>query len=98
MGIDILWKRKKIYDRCKELVYTFHFSGHATSKLPWFLSSVKLKVTGYTFKSHYDCAIAGYLVSADHYKNLVDDEYYGLDRLNNDKIAIKFECRELPTA
>ena len=36
----------------------------------------EVKVTGYTFKSHYDCAIAGYLVSADHYKNLVDDECY----------------------
>ena len=58
----------------------------------------EMKVTPYLFDSHYDCAIAGYLVSADTYKNLVDDEYYGLDRLNNDKIAIKFECKELPSA
>jgi hypothetical protein len=56
------------------------------------------KITGYTFSSHYDCAIAGYVISGQTYKNLVDDQYYGLERLNREKIAIKFECKEMPSA
>ena len=56
------------------------------------------KVTGYMFSSHYDCAIAGYIVSGQTYKNLVDDDYYGLERINREKIAIKFECKEIPSA
>ena len=54
------------------------------------------QVTGYMFNSHYDCAVAGYQVSGQTFKTLKNDDYIGLDRLNKEKIAIKFLCKELP--
>ena len=48
-------------------------------------------IPGYQFTNHYDCAIAGYAISQKTLKLLVEDENYGLDRINKekcDKIAI----------
>jgi len=52
----------------------------------------------YQFKTHYDCAIAGYALSQESLKMLSMDEYYGLERINKEKLAIRFECRELKGA
>ena len=48
-------------------------------------------------KSDYDCAIGGYKMAYKTFERLKDDDYYGLERINKEKIAIKFECKELPT-
>ena len=48
-------------------------------------------IPGYSFESHYDCAIAGYALSQDEY-------YFGLDKINEQRLAIKFECREFKGA
>ena len=54
---------------------------------------------GYQFKTHYDCAIAGYALSQKSLKLLSEEEYYyGLDRINKERLAIRFECRELKGA
>ena len=55
------------------------------------------QVSGFTFKSHYDCVQAGYRIASATYKELIKDDYYGLERINEEKIAIKFECKELDT-
>jgi hypothetical protein len=57
-------------------------------------------IPGYEFKTHYDCAIAGYALSQKmHLKELAnDEEYFGLDRINKEKLAIKFECKPLDNA
>ena len=54
------------------------------------------QITGYMFESHYDCALSGYAVSGQTYMQLSKDEYFGIDRLNREKIAIKFHCQEMP--
>ena len=56
------------------------------------------KITGYTFSSHYDCAISGYVLSGQTYKNLVDDQYYVFERIHRAQIAIKFDCNEMSSA
>ena len=54
---------------------------------------------GYTFKSHYDCAIAGYALSQESMSLLgQDQDYYGKDRINKERLAIRFECKELKEA
>jgi len=55
-------------------------------------------ISGYQFTNHYDCAISGYAVSQKTLKLLVKDEEFGLDRINNEKLAIRFECRPLDAA
>jgi len=60
---------------------------------------VSPQTPGYQFETHYDCAIAGYALSQESLKLLSQDEYYyGLDRINEERLAIKFECRELKGA
>ena len=55
-------------------------------------------VPGFQFESHYDCALAGYSLSQKSLKALKDDEYYGLERINKEKLAIRFECKGLDNA
>lgn len=56
-------------------------------------------IPGYTFESHYDCAIAGYAFSQESLKALAQDEYYfGIEKINEQRLAIKFECREFKGA
>lgn len=54
-------------------------------------------IPGLMFTSHYDCALGGYKMAHRMFQTLKEDDYYGLDRINEEKIAIKFECKELPT-
>ena len=53
--------------------------------------------TGLMFADHYSCALGGYKMGYETFKRLEQDDYYGLDRINKEKIAIKFECKELDT-
>jgi hypothetical protein len=55
-------------------------------------------IPGYQFKTHYDCAIAGYGLSQKSLKELANDENYGLETINRDKLAIRFECKGLDNA
>jgi hypothetical protein len=59
---------------------------------------IEPQVPGYQFNTHYDCAFAGYALAQESLKMLSTDEYYGLERINQEKIAIRFECRELKGA
>ena len=59
---------------------------------------IEPQIPGYQFESHYDCALAGYVMSQQSLKMLSEDEYYGLERINKEKLAIRFECRELKGA
>ena len=45
----------------------------------------------YEFNSHLDCALAGYQLS---YKNLKE---FDKDLVNKERLAIKFECRQVPS-
>ena len=54
-------------------------------------------IPGLMFTSHYDCASGGYKMAHKMFEMLKDDDYYGLERINKEKIAIKFECKELPS-
>ena len=60
---------------------------------------IEPQIPGYQFESHYDCAIAGYALSQESLRLLSEEEYYyGLDRINKERLAIRFECRELKGA
>ena len=59
---------------------------------------IEPQIPGYQFESHYDCALAGYAMSQQSLKMLSMDEYYGLERINKERLAIRFECRELKGA
>jgi hypothetical protein len=45
----------------------------------------------YEFNSHLDCALAGYELS---YKNLKELDK---DLVNKERLAIKFECKPIPS-
>jgi hypothetical protein len=56
-------------------------------------------IPGYTFKNHYECVIAGYAVAQRTMKSLAEDnDYYGLEKINEERLAIKFECKQLSNA
>ena len=60
---------------------------------------IEYQTPGYMFKSHYDCAIAGYALSQESMKLLAEDQdYYGKDRINTEKLAIRFQCKELQSS
>ena len=52
-------------------------------------------VAGYQFVSHYDCVNAGYAVAQSTFRNLEELEEYNRDYIEQSKIVVKFECREL---
>ena len=52
-------------------------------------------VSGYQFESHYDCVNAGYAIAQNTFRNLEDIEEYNKDYIEQSKIVVKFECREL---
>ena len=50
----------------------------------------------YQFNSHYDCVYAGYAIAQRTYKNLLEyEEDFDIDRLNREKLVVKFECRSV---
>ena len=52
-------------------------------------------ISGYQFDSHYDCVDAGYAIAQSTYRNLNKLEEWDKDYINQNKIVIKFECKEI---
>ena len=52
-------------------------------------------IAGYQFNTHYDCVNAGYAVAQSTFRNLEELEEYNKDYIEQSKIVVKFECREL---
>ena len=52
-------------------------------------------VSGYQFSSHYDCVNAGYAIAQSTFRNLQEMEEYEREVIENKKLVIKFECREI---
>ena len=52
-------------------------------------------ISGYQFESHYQCVDAGYGVSQQTFRNLEDLEDWSREYIEQEKIAIRFECKEL---
>ena len=50
---------------------------------------------GYQFANHYDCVNAGYAVAQSTFRNLQDMEEYSRDYIEESKLVVKFECREI---
>ena len=52
-------------------------------------------ISGYQFNTHYDCVNAGYAVAQSTFRNLEELEEYNRDYIEQSKIVVKFECREI---
>ena len=52
-------------------------------------------IAGYQFTNFYDCVDAGYAVAQSTYRNLEELEEYNRDYLEQSKIVVKFECKEI---
>ena len=52
-------------------------------------------ISGYQFESHYDCVNAGYAIAQSTFRNLKELEEYEREYIEQSKIVVKFECREL---
>lgn len=50
---------------------------------------------GYSFTSHYDCVNAGYAVAQATFRDLEHIAEYNRDYIEQSKIVVKFECREV---
>ena len=74
-----------------KLMLVLHLCSIAT------LQCTSATYTGLMFSSHFDCAKMGYKMAYDTFVRLENDDYYGKDQINKEKLAIKFECKELDT-
>ena len=52
-------------------------------------------VAGYQFTNHYDCVNAGYGVAQQTFRSLEELEEFERDYIEREKIAIRFECKQL---
>ena len=52
-------------------------------------------ISGYQFNNHYDCVIAGYKEAYNAFKSLEDMEELEKNYIEQEKLVIKFECKEL---
>ena len=52
-------------------------------------------ISGYQFNTHYDCVNAGYAIAQSTFRNLEELEEYSKDYIEQSKIVVKFECREI---
>ena len=50
---------------------------------------------GYQFTNHYDCVNAGYGVAQQTFRSLEELEEFERDYIEREKIAIRFECKQL---
>ena len=53
---------------------------------------------GYQFTNHYDCVNAGYAIAQKTFRNLKELEDLEQQYINEKKIVIKFECKEIKGA
>ena len=54
-------------------------------------------VAGYQFTNHYDCVNAGYAIAQSTFRNLGELEEWDREYLEQSKIVVKFECKEVGT-
>ena len=54
-------------------------------------------IAGYQFNTHYDCVNAGYGVAQSTFRNLKELEEWDREYLEQSKIVVKFECKEVGT-
>ena len=54
-------------------------------------------IAGYQFNTHYDCINAGYAIAQSTFRNLKELEEWDRQYLEQSKIVVKFECREVGT-
>ena len=54
-------------------------------------------ISGYQFNTHYDCVNAGYAIAQSTFRNLKELEEWDREYLEQSKIVVKFECREVGT-
>ena len=52
-------------------------------------------IAGYQFTNHYDCVNAGYAVAQSTFRNLEQTEEFNRDYIEQSKLVIKFECKQL---
>ena len=52
-------------------------------------------ISGYQFNNHYDCVNAGYAIAQSTFRNLKELEEYEREYIEQSKIVVKFECREI---
>ena len=52
-------------------------------------------ISGYQFTNHYDCVNAGYGLAQQTFRSLEELEEFERDYIEREKIAIRFECKQL---
>ena len=52
-------------------------------------------ISGYQFNTHYDCVNAWYGIALSTFRNLKELEEWDRQYLEQSKIVVKFECREV---
>jgi len=52
-------------------------------------------ISGLQFDTHYDCVEAGYKLAYNSFKNLEELEEFEKDYIEENKIVVKFECRDI---
>ena len=52
--------------------------------------------TGHSFSTHFECVEFGYRIAYGTFKNLEETQEFTREYVENSKIVIKFECKEIP--
>tara|TARA_R100001480_G_scaffold123286_1_gene121732 strand:+ start:198 stop:431 length:234 start_codon:yes stop_codon:yes gene_type:complete len=55
-------------------------------------------ITGFQFNNHYDCVVAGYKYSHNKFTKLEELEELEREYIEQKKLVIKFECKNVNTA
>ena len=53
------------------------------------------QISAYEFDNHVDCVLEGYKVSHNTFMNLQTIDDFQRERIEKEKIVIKFECKQL---
>ena len=52
-------------------------------------------IAGFQFDNHFDCVVNGYRVAHNTFKNLEETEDFDKEKINREKLVIKFECKQV---
>tara|TARA_Y100001937_G_scaffold120951_1_gene179017 strand:- start:93 stop:371 length:279 start_codon:yes stop_codon:yes gene_type:complete len=52
--------------------------------------------TGHSFATHSECVEFGYRIAYGTFRNLEETEEFDNGYIENSKIVVKFECKEMP--
>ena len=55
------------------------------------------QIAGYQFNTHYDCVNSGYAIAQQTFRNLKELPEWDIPDFEEQKIVIKFECKEVGT-